>query len=199
MCCAETWVISFSSCSWWRIWTVCGETSWNHSQNSSWECGNNIKKKCIGVQQATAFRGFRAACQLESLDKAGQLGISPYCSKWLGFWHRPFTVVTVHILYHSHPLHSKRVDRHWLIKESPNLRHFLCLELVSSIKWLYVFLKYLLYLLAFVFSLLVQNNFEVCTCEYLLKESLLFLSLYKRGCILWIMLIQTVGRQPDTA
>lgn len=84
----------------------CGETSWNHSQGSSWECGNNIK---INALVFSNLLPSGEPCR--SLDKVRQLGIPPYCSKWLAVWHRPCTVATLHILSHSHPLCAKRIER----------------------------------------------------------------------------------------
>ena len=103
----------------------CGKTSWNHSQSSSWECGNNIKINTLVFNNLLLSEAAgEPGRSWGSLDKAGQLGIPPYCSKWLGVWHRPHIVATVHIPSHPHPSRSKRAERHWLIKESPNPSFF---------------------------------------------------------------------------
>lgn len=137
MCCAETWVIFFPAAPD-EGFGQCGETSWNHSQGSSWECGNNIKINTLVCNNLLPSEAAgKAGRSWGSLDKAGQLGIPPYCSKWLGVWHRPCTVATVHTLSHPHPLRSKRVERDWLIKEFLNPRHFLCLDPANLAKWLY--------------------------------------------------------------
>lgn len=181
----------------------CGETSWNCSQGSSWECGNNIKINTLvfnNLLPSEAAGG--PGRSWGSLDKAGQLGIPPYCSKWLGVWHRPYTVATVHI-----PSPPFTLQESWETLADKRISKSQAFSLFRSGKQYKVIVcilcKCLLCLLAFFFFPFAGAgqfwSLYFCTPAERIS-SFLSLSLYKRGCISGIMLIQAVGRQqPVTA
>lgn len=145
-----------------------GETSWNHSQGSSWECGNNIKINTLVFNNLLPSEAAgEPGRSWRSLDKAGQLGIPSYCSKWLRVWHRPCTVATVHIPSHSIPSPLFVLQESWETLADKSQAFSLFIFGKQSNVIVCVLFKCLLCLLVFFFF------FLFCWCRTILKLVLL--------------------------
>ena len=145
----------------------CGETSWNHSHGSSWECGNDIKINTLVFNNLLPSEAAEEPGRSwGSLDKAGQLGIPPYCSKWLQVWHRPCRVATVHT-----PSPPFTLQENWETLADKRISKSQAFSFFRSGKQYKVIVcilfKCLLCLLAFFFY------FPFCWCRTILKLVLL--------------------------